>query len=238
MSEEEDGAGHNLRSRFLFGELFLKEASQLRIKVPAPGAPVKAAAPKNPRVIEKDDDPGLHVLIQRQIRSLVKLSTYKPAEQFWLDTKYPALNAALGSRKKGLRYGRIIELRGPEHGGKTAVALMIAAMAQADGAGVGMIDVEQSRDKISTEQFGTRYKDIVRVWPKLIARKGRLPRRWNRQKELFQEAEAGMAAMAAAGLTKQYWFLDSIAMLRTRYQLMGSKKGRESGLQKLSGAGI
>jgi recombination protein RecA len=187
----------------------------------------KSTAPEaKPKTVEKKV--SLHADVTSDIRKLVKLTTFKPAQRHWLDTGYPDLNAALGSRTLGIPYGRIIELRGPEHGGKTALALLLAGLAQKDGAGIGNIDVEQSRDRPWSEKFSINYDNMIRIWPKLIARKGKPPRLESAE-ELFQEAEAAFGALAARGFEKQYWFLDSIAMLRTRYAILGSKKQEKKG---------
>ena len=172
---------------------------------------------------------SLDARIQSSITKLVKLSTYEPENRFWLDTGSRELNGALGSRKRGISYGKLIELRGKNHGGKTAIALMLAGMAQKDGAAVGYIDVEQSRDQEWSEKYGLGWDDMIKVYPKLINRKGKPPRLESAE-ELFQEAEAAMATLHTLGYKKQYWILDSIAMLRTKVAITGTDVQEKKGI--------
>ena len=65
----------------------------------------------------------------------------------WLDTGFPDVNEVLGNRDKGIPYGRILELHGQPSGGKSAIALTVAALAQRkDDATVIMGDFEASFD--------------------------------------------------------------------------------------------
>lgn len=181
-------------------------------------------APKKKLVVKL----GLNALVQERVRKVVKLSTFKPAHKFYLDTGFGDLNGALGSRRRGLVYGRIIELRGKNHGGKTAIALKVAALGQAEGAAVGLIDLEQSRDRAWARKFGLVWEDMVRIWPKLLERKNKPPRLQTAE-EVFYEAETAMAAIAKAGYKKQVWIVDSIAMIRTALAIVGTKKEQQSG---------
>lgn len=175
------------------------------------------------------EKPSLDSLVQDDIAKLVKLSRFEPVQHYWLDTGSPELNAALGSRVYGIPYGRIIELRGVNHGGKTLLSLILAGMAQKEGAGVGYIDVEQSRDQAWAEKYGLVWRDMVKIYPKMIARKAPKHPRLETAEELFAEAEVAMAKIAALGYKKQFWILDSVAMLRTKYALQGSSKDAKAG---------
>lgn len=64
----------------------------------------------------------------------------------WLDTGFPELNRVFGSEASGIPYGKIVELSGFESHGKTALTLMLAGLAQKDGAHVGWLDLENSFD--------------------------------------------------------------------------------------------
>ncbi len=167
--------------------------------------------------------------VQADITRLMQMSTFEPGRKLWLDTGHPELNAVLGSRRRGICYGRIIELRGPNHGGKTAIAQLLAAMAQKDGAMVGHLDIEQSRDRPWAMKFRLDYDNVVRIFPKLLKRKPPKPPRLETAEELFEEAELAMSRMASYGATKQFWYVDSIAMLRTGLAIMGSKKQQKKG---------
>src|ERR1035437_1161940 len=65
----------------------------------------------------------------------------------WFDTGSRMLNAVLGSQEKGIAYGKMIEVFGPESNGKTLLALLLAGLAQADDAKVAWVDFENSLDK-------------------------------------------------------------------------------------------
>lgn len=168
--------------------------------------------------------------IQARIAKLLKFSTFEPEQQFWLDTGSVELNKTLGSGKKGLPYGKIYELRGPEHGGKTTLSTVIAGLAQRDGAAVGYIDLENSRDSEWAKRLGLDFDGVLPIYPKLIRAKA--PKRDQKEdakvgkkssdvlrlqgaEELFAEAETGMSEFYNAGYVKQFWFLDSVANLTT-----------------------
>lgn len=157
--------------------------------------------------------------LQRRIAKVLKLSTFEPRHRYWLDTQSPYLNAALGSKIYGIPYGKMIELRGKNHGGKTTLATIIAGMAQRDGAGIGYIDAEDSRDEDWCRRLSLDYDKVVKIYPKLITNKKSMPPRLQSAEELFAEAEVGMDMLANAGAEKQFWFLDSVANLRPQEML-------------------
>ena len=66
----------------------------------------------------------------------------------WLDTQSKKLNAVLGSRDKGIPYGKLAEAFGWESHGKTLLALFLAGIAQRDGAIVAWVDLENSFDEV------------------------------------------------------------------------------------------
>ena len=80
------------------------------------------------------------------VRRKLKHMTLEASPDRWLDTGHPGLNGVLGSAKLGVPYGRIIELFGPASHGKTMLALLLAALAQKDGASVIWADFELSFD--------------------------------------------------------------------------------------------
>lgn len=119
--------------------------------------------------------------------------------------------------------------------GKTVAATILAGMAQKEGAGVGYIDLEDSRDKEWAAKLGLDLDATVKVYPKLISGKGKKKKlqdgeeltssrvlarfgiapKLQSAEDMFEEAEAGMAILAKQGYVKQFWFLDSIANLQT-----------------------
>ncbi len=60
----------------------------------------------------------------------------------WIDLGFPELNSVLGHRDKGMLYGQIVEISGENSTAKTALALTLAALVQADGAGVNWCNFE------------------------------------------------------------------------------------------------
>ncbi len=70
-----------------------------------------------------------------------------------------ALDAALGIG--GVPRGRIVEIYGPESGGKTTVALHIVAAAQRAGGEAAFIDVEHSLDPVYAKALGVDIDSLL-----------------------------------------------------------------------------
>ena len=154
--------------------------------------------------------------IQQKIARLLKFSTFEPEQRYWLDTGNADLNATLGSRQNGIPFGKVYELSGIEHGGKTLLGNVLMGMAQRDGAACGYIDVEDSRDPLWSEKLGVQWNNVVPVYSKLIQEgKDKSNLRLQSAEELFAESEAAMRIFYQQGFKKQFWLLDSIAMLQT-----------------------
>lgn len=73
------------------------------------------------------------------------------------------LDSALGVW--GFPRGRIIELYGKEHSGKTSIALSAAGNCQRSGGNVVFIDVEQALDPLFAMQNGADYAKLLHVKP-------------------------------------------------------------------------
>ena len=69
-----------------------------------------------------------------------------------------ALDAALGIG--GLPRGRIVEIYGPESGGKTTLALQVAAEAQKLGGIAAFIDAEHALDPVYARNLGVNIDDL------------------------------------------------------------------------------
>ena len=69
------------------------------------------------------------------------------------------LDLALGIG--GLPRGRVVEIFGPEGGGKTTLALHIIAEAQKKGGIAAFIDAEHSLDPTRAEKIGVNIKDLL-----------------------------------------------------------------------------
>lgn len=170
--------------------------------------------------------------ISEQAQKLLKFSTFTPEHRYWLDTGSPLMNAVLGSKKRGIPYGKMLEIRGENHGGKTTLVTLLAGMAQKDGAAVGYIDLEDSRDADWADKLGLSLDKIMLVYPKLMVRKAKKKKGFKKEsdsakeekatkktglpalehaEEIFAEAEIAMALASRQGAQKQFWFLDSVA---------------------------
>ena len=82
-----------------------------------------------------------------RIRKKLKHFVMDPVTPEWLDTGSERLNAALGSKDKGVPFGRILELYGPASHGKTMLAHFLAVKAQAMDASIIWLDLENSYDE-------------------------------------------------------------------------------------------
>lgn len=70
-----------------------------------------------------------------------------------------ALDLALGVG--GLPRGRIVEIYGPESGGKTTLALHVAAEAQKSGGIAAFVDVEHALDPVYAQALGVAIDDLL-----------------------------------------------------------------------------
>jgi RecA/RadA recombinase len=191
--------------------------------------------PKKKLIIDDDDPPDIESQeiqinvsrIQDRVKSLLKMSTFEPEYKYWLDTGSEHLNATLGSRIQGLPYGKIYELAGQKHGGKTAIASILAGMAQKEGAGVGWIDLENSYDPEWVTKLGLNATNVVPIVPKFIFedKKSEVPILESTEL-LFAEAEETMRLFMDAGCKKQIWILDSIANIQTRMAIAAGATDR------------
>jgi recombination protein RecA len=172
----------------------------------------------NPRVKKVKEIDVQH--IQSQIADLLKFSTYEPEYKFWLDTGSEELNRVFGSTKAGLPFGKIYELSGEEHSGKTVVGTVLAGMAQKSGAAVIYVDFEDSRDPVWANKLGLDWSKVTAFWPKLVVPKGGskgIPRLQGAE-EVMLEAELSMALLHKMGYQKIFLLVDSIANMQTLSQ--------------------
>lgn len=179
--------------------------------------------------------------MQADIGRLLDYSTFEPKVRYYLDTGSEELHAVFGG-DKGIPYGKVIELSGEEHAGKTLVATVLAAMAQQDNAGVGRVDLEDSRDPLWEVRFGLDPDSVVTLYPKLIfpkakkegeedkpEKKSRFGKKKKQNKsgiprlqsvqEVLSEMEVGMLLLHQRGFKKQFWFIDSVANMQTEMQI-------------------
>lgn len=177
-------------------------------------APVEEVVRHEPSsIVEIDGDE-----IQHRVEKLLKISSFEPMHRFRLKTRWPDLNATLGSRDTGIPYGKVIELSGLEHGGKTLLATVLMGEAQRDGAGAGYIDLEDSRDEMWATKLGVTWPYVSKFYPKLVEVKKGAPPVLQTAEQIFEEAERAMELLARRGVEKQFWFVDSIANITTKKQ--------------------
>jgi recombination protein RecA len=183
--------------------------------------------------------------IQSSVQKLLRLSSFEPTHRYWLDLKNEHANAVFGSREKGVPYGKVFEISGPEHCGKTLISNVLMGLAQQDGAAAGYIDLEDSRDGIWSTKLGVNWAAVTKFYYELVmapwrckcgttnpgslesqicskckkARKGPTPPPTLLSAEqIFEQAESAMYKLSKLGAHKQFWFLDSIAMIVTAKQ--------------------
>lgn len=131
----------------------------------------------------------------------------------WLDTGSRLLNSVLGSEEKGLAYGKMIELFGPESNGKTMLALLLASLAQGDGAEVAWVDLENSLDRLWAEKQGIAWERLYHFYPKLVQSSKKEKPRLQTGEELCDEVELWMERRHSAGCKKLLVVVDSVTAM-------------------------
>jgi recombination protein RecA len=90
--------------------------------------------------------------------SIMRLGEKKVVDIPAISTSCLSLDAAIGIG--GVPRGRIVEIYGPESGGKTTLALHIVAQAQKAGGVAAYIDAEHALDAQYAERLGVRINDL------------------------------------------------------------------------------
>lgn len=175
------------------------------------------------------------------IQKKAKHFTLERTVQCWLNTGNPMLNSVLGSREFGLAYGKMIEIYGPESHGKTMLSLLIAALAQKDGAKVGWMDLENSLDKAWVEAQGLVYDEVRKFKLKILTDKkaskkqdkdkestnGDGVARLETAQELFEEVELWMAYRKSVEPEgKILIVVDSVAAVLTEEEIDAGTTGQ------------
>lgn len=206
-----------------FGALMLKKKKRFSADLPESDEAAEVAEQVESEQRVKVFDASA---IDKQIARMMDLTTFEPKSKFWLDTGSELCNRVLGSPTRGIT--KMLELAGEEHAGKTLVASLLAGMAQKQGAGIGRLDIEDSKDPDWEAKWGLDARGVVTRSPKLVKFGAKDEDvRLQSAEELFREAELGMSLLAKHGFKKQFWFVDSIATLQTEMQgeASNSKKG-------------
>jgi len=90
--------------------------------------------------------------------SIMRLGEKKVADVPAISTSCLSLDAAIGIG--GVPRGRIVEIYGPESGGKTTLALHIVSEAQKQGGVAAYIDAEHAMDAQYAEKLGVKVDDL------------------------------------------------------------------------------
>jgi recombination protein RecA len=91
--------------------------------------------------------------------AIMKLDQHETAAHDGLSTGTLSLDLALGGY--GIPRGRIVELFGPESGGKTTLALHVAAAAQRAGGVAAVIDAEHALDPSWAKRCGVKLEELL-----------------------------------------------------------------------------
>jgi recombination protein RecA len=174
-----------------------------------PSAQDKKAAASEVKVVEKHLAAAEMQAIQKKMGYL----TYELQPREWLDTGSKRLNATLGSEERGLAYGKMYEIYGPESNGKTLLALLLAGLAQADGAEVAWVDFENSLDQPWAEGQGVEWERLFHFYPKLIQMSKKEKPRLQTAEELCDEVELWMERRNAKGHRKLFIAVDSVTAM-------------------------
>lgn len=151
--------------------------------------------------------------------------TEKPEAKYWLNTGSPLFNGVFGSGTKGIPYGKLMELSGPESHGKTALALEIMSLMQKDGALTAWGDLEGSWDPEWARRRGVN-PDSVYLFSNDLMKDGKGLRIMSAQ-EHFAELEDWMFRKHAENKHARMFIAeDSIAALETLGQVEGGAKGQ------------
>jgi RecA/RadA recombinase len=97
-------------------------------------------------------------------------------------------------------------------------------MGQRDGAAAGYIDLEESRDPIWSTKLGVDWGAVTKLYPELVRQKTGAPILLNAE-QICNQAEQAMYLLHKAGARKQFWFMDSIAMLIPATQMEAGLTG-------------
>jgi len=91
--------------------------------------------------------------------AIIQLDNHGPVVRDALSTGSLSLDLALGGY--GVPRGRVVELFGPESGGKTTLALHVAASAQREGGVAAVVDAEHALDPTWAKKCGIKLEELL-----------------------------------------------------------------------------
>lgn len=148
-----------------------------------------------------------------RIRKKLGHLTHEAEPTEFLNTGNKYLNSVLGHPDKGLAYGKILEIYGMESNGKTALAIDLACLCQADGAAVVWVDLEHSFDPEWIARRGLKIDEVVLIQPFVGKFEGSKEKRLSTVQELMEEAEGVMTELRKSGVLKICIVIDSVAAM-------------------------
>lgn len=151
--------------------------------------------------------------IERQFGkgSIMKLGSREHMDVPVISTGSLSLDIALGTM--GVPRGRVVEIYGPESGGKTTLALHIVAQAQKQGGLAAFIDAEHALDVVYSQKIGVNTDELLISQP-------------DTGEQALEIAETLVRSGALDVLV-----VDSVAALVPRAELEGEMGDAQMGLQ-------
>lgn len=143
--------------------------------------------------------------------SLIKLGSSPMSKIEVISTGVPGLDIALGVM--GLPRGRVIEIFGPPSGGKTTLALSIAAQCQQAGGVVAIIDAEHALDGEYAGKIGVNIEEMLYNQPD------------------YGEQALDMIEKIVLSNLCDVIIVDSVAALVPKVELDGDNEDNQPGLQ-------
>lgn len=153
------------------------------------------------------------------IRKTLKHYTVEKEPEYWLQPAYPQLSEVFGDPSRGIPYGKIYEICGRFSGGKSAIVMELAAMAQSDGAHVVWIDHETSFDEKWATVRGLD-TDRVALFQPSVVKKGKSDMRLLSAEDLYEEAELYVKyKIRKDPKAKIFMGIDSVAAILSAQQI-------------------
>ena len=143
--------------------------------------------------------------------SIMKLGDAKHVDVDAIPTGSISLDLALGVG--GMPKGRVVEVYGPESGGKTTLALHIVAEAQKRGGLAAFIDAEHALDPVYAKNLGVKINDLLISQP-----------------DTGEQALEILESLVKSGVIDVV-IIDSVAALTPRAEIEGEMGQSHMGLQ-------
>lgn len=168
------------------------------------------------------------------IQKQVKLYAVEKPPAYWLPPDNPrrnALSGVFGDPKRGIPYGKILQVFGRFSGGKTGVGLELAAEAQDDGAAVALVDLEIARDPRWEGVRGLNSDLVVPFQAQLVQDSTKSKPRMITAEEIFALLHRWVdRRLAKNPHQKLFILIDSVPAIVPRSAMDGSLEGGQRAL--------